>query len=102
MNEITVSAVAMEAWKAYNSMDGPGGTRNTVGKFVFEAAKHQQQHRECRSKAAGLVQNPFRVKVNTLAYHATTLWNMSPELRTAPTKNAAATVARKLAREAPP
>lgn len=105
VNELVISAVAMESWKAFHSSDGGNGERNPVGQSIFPAAPlvdktKSNSVRSTRSKAAGIVPVPLR-GANSFVVHAASLWNESPALRAAPTKRAAKAVARSLAKSAP-
>jgi hypothetical protein len=102
VNELTVKAVAMESWKANHISDGRNGERNLIGKIIFPstAASSSDINRSSRSKTAGIIPNPLR-GANTFAVHAINVWNASPALRAAPTKRAAAALAKTLAKSAP-
>ena len=100
LNEIVVRAVAMETWKANHSSDGGNGGRNPIGKIIFSSSPIVENERLTRSKTAGIVPNPLR-GTDTFAVHAVNMWNMSSDLRMAPTKHAAAAIAENLAKAAP-
>eukprot|EP00095_Tigriopus_kingsejongensis_P000431 maker-scaffold171_size289870-snap-gene-1.37 protein:Tk00431 transcript:maker-scaffold171_size289870-snap-gene-1.37-mRNA-1 annotation:"hypothetical protein CAPTEDRAFT_193384" len=85
LNSIAVRAVAMEAWKAYHSCDGPNGTRNPIGNLLFS----NNCERGTRAATGGAIPLPLISKADTFVWHATTIWNGSKDLREAPTKGAA-------------
>eukprot|EP00095_Tigriopus_kingsejongensis_P001087 maker-scaffold193_size270907-snap-gene-0.13 protein:Tk01087 transcript:maker-scaffold193_size270907-snap-gene-0.13-mRNA-1 annotation:"hydroxymethylglutaryl- synthase 1" len=97
LNSIAVRAVAMEAWKAYHSCDGPNGTRNPIGNLLFS----NNCERGTRAATGGAIPLPLISKADTFVWHATTIWNGSKDLREAPTKGAAMKVAKNLAKTAP-
>ena len=102
-NNLIVRAMAMEAWKAFHSDDGGSGDRNLVGKLIFPNPRKtpiDDSSRMTRAEKAGEVKITLRGE-NTFIVHAATIWNKSPELRTALTKGAARTVARKIANTSP-
>jgi hypothetical protein len=57
-NGLVVKAVAMEAWKAFHSSDGGGGSRNLLGSAIFDLPVTQGA-RSSRSTTAGLVPVPL-------------------------------------------
>jgi hypothetical protein len=56
VNEMVVTAVAMEAWQAFASTDGGDGKRNPVGAMIFDG---DREARPTRSAAAGQVKIPL-------------------------------------------
>ena len=97
LNSIAVRAVAMEAWKAHHSSDGPNGSMNPVGNLLFS----NKGDRSTRAAAMGTIPLPLLTKADTFVWHAATVWNNSKALREAPTKGAAIMVAKSLAKQAP-
>ena len=97
VNRLVVKAVAMEAWKAYASTDGGGGSRKPIGSMMFDC---NIETRPTRSTEAGLVKVPLR-GCNTFITHAATVWNNSEDLRVAKTSSAAKRVAKDIAKKAP-
>ena len=100
-NAITVRAIAMEAWKAFHSSDGPNGSRNPLGKQIFPTTTHCDITRSSRSVKEGVIPLPLPSKPNTYVWNASTIWNSSSALREASTKNEASKIAKGLARSAP-
>ena len=102
-NNMIIRALALEAWKAFHSDDGGNGDRNLVGKLVFpkpQKTSVEDSARMTRAERAGEVKITLRGE-NTFVVHAATIWNKSLELRSALTKGAAKTIARKIANTAP-
>ena len=97
LNSMAVRAVAMEAWKAFHSSDGPNGTRNPVGNVLFG----NKGERSTRAAANGAIPLPLPSRADTFIWHASTIWNHSQALREAPSKSVATTVAKSLAKRAP-
>lgn len=101
-NAVAARAVAMEAWKAFHSNDGPHGSRNPCGNILFPTAGDLSTDiRFTRSKTSGIVIQPLPCVANTFADHAVTLWNMFPNLRGAKTKHAAMTIAKAISQSVP-
>lgn len=96
INEMTTTAVAMEAWRAYNSSDGGDGIRNPIGNIVFDF----DRARTNRSDTLGLVPVPLRGH-KSLVTNAAIMWNASPELRLARSRGEARRVATALGRAVP-
>jgi hypothetical protein len=97
VNEMVVTAVAMDAWQAFVSSDGGDSRRNPVGAMIFDG---DRAARPTRSAAAGQVKIPLRGS-NVFVTHAATVCNTCLELRSAKTKKAAKKAALMLARNAP-
>ena len=97
LNSLAVRSVAMEAWKAHQSSDGPDGTRNPVGNLLF----NYKNERSTRANTNGTIPLPLLSRAETFVWHASTIWNCSKALREAQTKSAAFTVAKSLAKLAP-
>ena len=100
-NEVTVRAVAMETWKAFQSSDGPGGSKNPLGKLIFPERNLSDASRTSRAATAGIIPLPLHSKASTFIWNASTVWNHSRPLREAKTKSEAMKVAKCLARNAP-
>jgi hypothetical protein len=101
VNEMAVEATAMEAWKAFVSVDGGAGERNPVGVLVFgRRLDVPKDARPTRSTAAGIVRIELRGQ-ETFVVRAAEVWNESPALRAAKSIGEARRVARSLARAAP-
>jgi hypothetical protein len=83
VNEMAVEATAMEAWKAFVSVDGGTGERNPVGVLVFgRRLDVPTDARPTRSTAAGIV--PIELQgQETFEVRAAEVWNESPALRAA-------------------
>jgi hypothetical protein len=96
INEMTTTALAMEAWRAYNSSDGGDGIRNPIGNIVFDF----DRARTNRSDTLGLVPVPLRGH-KSLVTNAAIMWNASPELRLARRRGEARRVATALGRAVP-
>ena len=94
INRMTVYMVALEAWKAAFSHDGPQGSRNPLGELLFSAPRHHP-------RAAGLLNPPLRFAADTFVYEAYTIWNQSKNLREASTLSAAKRAAHTVAAAAP-
>ena len=88
----------MEAWKAYNSTDGPGGQHNLLGRLTFPA---QQETRPTRANTKGTVTLPLKFRADSFVIHAHDVWNASEGLRAAKTTFAAKKVSKNLANKAP-
>jgi hypothetical protein len=90
VNRMVVSAIGMEAWKAYWSSDGGDGRRNPAGAMLFKGAIGDTVtcERSSRSDAVGQTRVPLRGH-NTFISHAAGIWNSCPALRDARSKGAA-------------
>lgn len=108
-NNISIRAVATEAWKCNMSRDGPSGNRNELGARIFgdlvqgtangnQVVKSTAAARSSRSMTAGKVPVPLRGE-NTFIAHAARAWNASPALRAAATLAEAKRAARLLAED---
>ena len=101
-NRLAVRAIALEAWKALNSSDGPDGGRNPVGRLLssssFGAAGWA---RSSRSVSDGRVPPPLPVAAPTLVHHAYRLWNSHRAIRDATSLSAAKAASAKIASGAP-
>eukprot|EP00095_Tigriopus_kingsejongensis_P001661 maker-scaffold670_size114954-snap-gene-0.19 protein:Tk01661 transcript:maker-scaffold670_size114954-snap-gene-0.19-mRNA-1 annotation:"dual specificity mitogen-activated protein kinase kinase 5-like" len=91
LNELTVHAVAMETWRAFNSQDGPDGSRNALGQVLFPS---NVDTRSTRSETAGVVSQHLPYAANTLVDNRIAMWNKFPALREASTKRMASNVAK--------
>jgi hypothetical protein len=103
VNEMAVEATAMEAWKAFVSVDGGAGERNPVGVLVFGprlGVLEDVPIRPTRSTKAGIVPIDLRGH-ETFVARAAEVWNESPELRAAKSIGEARRAARSLAKAAP-
>ena len=101
-NAISVRAVAMEAWKAFKSTDGPNCTRNPLGELLFPSRIITSDFsRSSRAASAGIIALPLRARANTFLWNAATIWNSSKSLREASTRAEALRVAQSLAKKAP-
>jgi hypothetical protein len=87
VNKMVVSAIGMEAWKAYWSTDGGKGHKNQVGAILYDGAIGAVASNEHSSRSAmvGRTQVPLRGH-NTFVNHAANIWNLCPALREAKTK----------------
>jgi hypothetical protein len=84
LNSVAVRAVAMEAWKAHQSSDGPDGSRNPVGNLLFS----NHGNRSTRAATAGAIPLPLCSAADKA-------------LREASSRGSAIKVAKTLARRAP-
>jgi hypothetical protein len=86
VNQMVVSAIGMEAWKAYWSTDGGDGHRNPVGAMLYDGAIGAAVYKErlSRSATVGRTRVPFRGH-NTFVTHAANIWHLCPALREAKT-----------------
>jgi hypothetical protein len=105
INEMAVESTAMEAWKAYMSVDGGSGERNPVGVLVFgprlgPGVPVCAPARSMRSTAVGIIPIELRGQ-DTFVVRAAEMWNSSPSLRAASSIGEARKAARSLARAAP-
>jgi hypothetical protein len=98
LNQLVVKSTAMAAWSAYVSNNGEAGTRNPVGRLMFNS--HHVASRPTRATAAGEVRVPTR-GVKSLVTRALEIWNLCPELRDASTKAEANRAATTLAKNSP-
>jgi hypothetical protein len=87
--KLVVKSTAMAAWSAYVSNKSKAGTRNPVGRLMFN--RDLVVLRPTRATAAGEVRVPMR-GVKTLVTHGLEIWNSCAELRDASTKDRAATI----------
>jgi hypothetical protein len=89
----------MEVWKAFHSSDGGNGSRNRIGKLIFDS---QVAAGACPSQSAtaGRVKVPLR-GVETMVRHAAEVWNACPALRLSATRHQAERAATKFACECP-
>ncbi len=108
-NNISIRAVATEAWKCNMSRDGPSGNRDGLGARIFgdlvqgtangnQVVKSTAAARSSRSMTAGKVPVPLRGE-NTFIAHTARAWNASPALRAAATLAEAKRAARLLAED---
>ena len=111
INRIAVRSVAIEAWKAYHSVDH-SANRNLLGLLTFGKANDDYHHHDIsqqdplpqrilRSQCDGLVPVTLRGH-DTFACYATKMWNEVKELREATSLAEATSVAKKMAKKAPP
>jgi hypothetical protein len=68
LNRLAAASSCMEAWKAFQSTDGPNGGHNPLGHALFD----QRLLRPPRSAAAGEIRVPLR-GCNTLVNTAATI-----------------------------
>ena len=103
--EMSVTAMCMEVWKAFQSKDGgsmmkDGETiqaRNKLGKFMFDVPAEKMQ-RVTRAIEAGEVPTPLSRATPTFANEGIVLWNSHLDLRGASSKGGAKEIARKIGR----
>eukprot|EP00095_Tigriopus_kingsejongensis_P006476 maker-scaffold598_size127767-snap-gene-0.16 protein:Tk06476 transcript:maker-scaffold598_size127767-snap-gene-0.16-mRNA-1 annotation:"conserved hypothetical protein" len=93
INQRAIIATSMEMWKAFNSTDGPDGSRNTFGDLAFPSSKPT---RTSRATTAGIVARPLAKPASTLADYGIDIWNRHPTLRMATTRREAKTAARQI------
>jgi hypothetical protein len=81
-----VKAMGMAAWNAFMSSDGADGTKNPVGRAMFDNdnVATATGGRPTRATAMGEVRVPTRGKA-TFVSHGLAVWNACPELREATT-----------------
>jgi hypothetical protein len=94
VNQLMVKSTAMAAWGAFMSGDGETGTRNPVGRLLFDS---DLVNTATRATAAGEVRVQTR-GVKMFVTHELQIWNSCAELRDAPTKAKANKAASTLAR----
>jgi hypothetical protein len=97
-NQMAVKTIAMETWNAAISDDGPNGSRNIVGKLIFNC--QTVDARPTRSKTAGEIKIST-CGLNTFVSHGSAVWNACVDLRKAATKSEALRAATAFARNAP-
>jgi hypothetical protein len=97
-NQMAVKAIAMETWNAAISNNGPNGSRNIVGKLIFNC--QTVDARPTRSKTAGEMKTSTR-GLNTFVSHGSAVWNACVDLRKAATKSESLPAATAFARNAP-
>jgi hypothetical protein len=90
----------MAVWSAYVSNNGKAGTRNLVGRLLYNSDRVDTASRQARATAAGEVRVPTR-GVKTFVTHVLEIWNSCAELRDAPTKAKANKAATTLAKNSP-
>jgi hypothetical protein len=102
VNSMVITAVGLEAWKAFHSNDGGNGSRNPLGAVVFNGAVGcvVKNERPRRSVVAGKIRVPLRGQT-TLVKHAAMLWNACPPQRVARTLGAARKAVAAMVRDAP-
>ena len=98
LNAMATRAVAMEAWKAFHSNDGPSGSRNPLGLVIFN---QKSNCRMSRSTMTGQISCPLPISADTMVVHAATIWNRFPALRAATSKGAAFKAAKEISRSVP-
>jgi hypothetical protein len=96
LNQLVVRYTAMAAWSAYVSDEGEAGTRNPVGRLMYDS-NLVALLRPTRATAAGEVRVLTR-GVKTLLTHALKSGNLCAELRNSPTKAKASRAATTLAK----
>jgi hypothetical protein len=84
INQLVVKSTAMAAWSAFTSRDSKDGTRNPVGRLLFDSDHINAAVRPTRVKAAGEVRVQTRGG-NTFVTHALEIWNSCTVLRSAAT-----------------
>ena len=103
-NRLVVKSVALEAWKAYHSNDGPGGSRNPLGTIIFgsdNCTVGEDKPRHTRATNSGCINPPLPMAAPTLAHNVYRVWNSCRPLREARTLAEAKTAASTFARLAP-
>jgi hypothetical protein len=105
VNRLTVTAVALEAWKAWSSHDGGLGERNPLGLAMFGPSAPERvasdSTRQTRANTAGLHRLPPPHRTSYLRRSGLVALNSSIELREATSINAAKRAAIRLAQKAP-
>jgi hypothetical protein len=97
LNEMIVSAVAMETWNARRSNDGGNGAKNYVGAIIFD---QDRALKFTRAAAAGRVEVPLRGR-DTFVSNGARTWNSSEALSEALTKSSARLAAKNVAERSP-
>ncbi len=71
INRLIARVIALEAWKAFSSTDGPGRERNPIGCYIFGPRKEDGTHsgRSTRSKAVGTI-TPTLMAAPCMTYSA--------------------------------
>ena len=104
LNEVAVKALAIEAWKAFHSDDGPGASRNPLGTAIFDCGDESKSafpNKNTRARSQGHIPLPLKFAAPTMVYSAAKIWNQCSSLRSARTLSAARAVAKQLAKAAP-
>ena len=82
-NQLAIRGVAIETWKAYHSMDGPGDSRNPLGKLLFGETRGDSNLMITRAALSGSIPPPLPMAAPSLAYYGYRIWNACPKLREA-------------------
>jgi hypothetical protein len=80
INQLVVKSTPMAAWSAFMSSDGEDGTRNPVGRLLFNSNCVDTAARPTRAMAGGEVRVQTQVK-NTFVTHSLEIWNSGAKLR---------------------
>jgi hypothetical protein len=97
LNEMIVSAVAMETWNPRHSNNGGNGAKNYVGAIIFD---QDRELKSTRTAAAGMLEVPLRGR-DTFVSNGARTWNSSEALREASSKSSARLAAKNLAAMSP-
>ncbi len=106
-NNMVVRAVALEAWKAYHSCDGPNGDRNPLGLLIFgprdsgrcKVAQDAGPTGSTRAATAGKIRH--HMSRDCMVTNCVRVWNLSNDLRAASSIRSAISAARTLADQSP-
>ena len=108
-NRLVVRTVALEAWKAFVSCDGPDGTRNPLGVILFGDHGNSSStgqaptvlDRPSRATVSGCIKPPLPIAAQTMVQSIYRVWNTCAPLRAARTLGEARRAATALANSAP-